>query len=141
MNFSRTLQLTAAVLLFSSSLAMAEDKKSHTAAPAKPAAPAAPKAAAKPPAQAKGGAAAAHAGAAPAHQGGQTAHAGAGRDARSGGQRSDNRRESVGFPADQLFRPVVGPARPWYFCDAAGAYYPYVPSCASPWRPVPVGGR
>ena len=25
----------------------------------------------------------------------------------------------------------------WYYCDAAGAYYPYVSSCPQPWRPVP----
>jgi hypothetical protein len=25
----------------------------------------------------------------------------------------------------------------WYYCDAAGAYYPYVADCPSGWRPVP----
>ncbi len=25
----------------------------------------------------------------------------------------------------------------WYYCSSAGAYYPYVMSCAEPWVPVP----
>ncbi|MDE2625284.1 MAG: hypothetical protein KGM40_07700 [Betaproteobacteria bacterium] len=29
------------------------------------------------------------------------------------------------------------PAALWYYCDAAGGYYPYVQSCPQPWRPVP----
>ncbi|HYM03277.1 MAG TPA: hypothetical protein VET85_10050 [Stellaceae bacterium] len=35
--------------------------------------------------------------------------------------------------------PPAGPApaQSWYYCDASAAYYPYVQSCASPWRQVP----
>lgn len=36
--------------------------------------------------------------------------------------------------------PVITPQpvqQVWYYCDAAGAYYPYVPSCPSGWRAVP----
>lgn len=29
------------------------------------------------------------------------------------------------------------PAQYWYYCDAAGGYYPYVPSCPAGWRMVP----
>jgi hypothetical protein len=29
------------------------------------------------------------------------------------------------------------PAQYWYFCDSAGGYYPYVPTCPSGWRAVP----
>ncbi len=29
------------------------------------------------------------------------------------------------------------PPQYWYYCDAAGGYYPYVPTCASGWRAVP----
>ncbi len=29
------------------------------------------------------------------------------------------------------------PGQAWY-CDAVGAYYPYVATCPGPWRPVPV---
>jgi len=29
------------------------------------------------------------------------------------------------------------PAQYWYYCDSAGGYYPYVPSCPSGWRAVP----
>ena len=29
------------------------------------------------------------------------------------------------------------PTQVWYYCDAAGAYYPYVASCPGPWRAVP----
>ena len=25
----------------------------------------------------------------------------------------------------------------WYFCDSAGGYYPSVPNCPTPWRPIP----
>lgn len=95
---------------------MAEDKKNHSAAPANPAVPAAQLKVATPQPQAKGGGAApVHAGAAPAHQGGQAAHAGAGRDLRARGPGFDSPREKAGFPAGQLFRPVAGPGRPWYF--------------------------
>jgi hypothetical protein len=36
----------------------------------------------------------------------------------------------------------VAPATPpppqyWYYCDSAGGYYPYVPTCPSGWRAVP----
>jgi len=29
------------------------------------------------------------------------------------------------------------PAPTWYYCDAAGAYYPYVTTCQGGWRVVP----
>jgi hypothetical protein len=29
------------------------------------------------------------------------------------------------------------PMASWYFCDNPQGYYPYVASCAVPWRPVP----
>lgn len=29
------------------------------------------------------------------------------------------------------------PAQSWYYCDAAGAYYPYLASCPGGWRQVP----
>lgn len=40
-----------------------------------------------------------------------------------------------------VMAPIVAPARPpgamWYFCESAGAYYPYVSYCAEGWRAVP----
>ncbi len=33
--------------------------------------------------------------------------------------------------------PQPPPSQYWYFCDAANAYYPYVPTCPGPWRMVP----
>ncbi len=34
--------------------------------------------------------------------------------------------------------PVVrAPARMWYYCDSAQAYYPYVQQCYEGWRAVP----
>ena len=27
----------------------------------------------------------------------------------------------------------------WYYCQSAGAYYPYVDNCPEPWVPVPAG--
>ena len=34
---------------------------------------------------------------------------------------------------------VAPPAAPamWYYCDNPPGYYPYVPRCTMPWRPVP----
>ncbi|HWG78980.1 MAG TPA: hypothetical protein VN681_04350 [Stellaceae bacterium] len=34
--------------------------------------------------------------------------------------------------------PVVvqQPTQYWYYCDNPAGYYPYVPSCPTPWRPV-----
>ena len=29
------------------------------------------------------------------------------------------------------------PIATWYYCDNPAGYYPYVASCAAPWRPVP----
>ncbi len=29
------------------------------------------------------------------------------------------------------------PTAYWYYCDASGGYFPYVPECAAGWRPVP----
>jgi hypothetical protein len=37
-------------------------------------------------------------------------------------------------PAAPLAPP---PAQYWYYCDSAGAYYPYAPACPSGWRAVP----
>lgn len=34
--------------------------------------------------------------------------------------------------------PVLEPGY-WYYCDAAGAYYPQVRTCAGDWRKVPPG--
>jgi hypothetical protein len=39
---------------------------------------------------------------------------------------------SLATPAYNVPPPPV-----WYFCDAAGAYYPYVTTCAGAWRVVP----
>jgi hypothetical protein len=40
--------------------------------------------------------------------------------------------------APQPVAPLAPPpAQYWYYCDAAGGYYPYVPSCPSGWRAVP----
>lgn len=41
-------------------------------------------------------------------------------------------------PAPQV-APVVTPpaAQFWYYCEAAGAYYPYVATCPSGWKTVP----
>lgn len=33
--------------------------------------------------------------------------------------------------------PVRPPGRMWYYCDAYGAYYPYVGQCPGGWRAVP----
>lgn len=33
--------------------------------------------------------------------------------------------------------PVSPPGRMWYYCDAYGAYYPYVGQCPGGWRAVP----
>jgi hypothetical protein len=40
--------------------------------------------------------------------------------------------------APYYYQPYYPPAQPyvWYYCDAAGAYYPYVQSCPSGFRPV-----
>ncbi|MDE2344613.1 MAG: hypothetical protein KGL63_14705 [Betaproteobacteria bacterium] len=38
--------------------------------------------------------------------------------------------------APQAYAPAQQ-APMWYYCDAAGGYYPYVQSCPQPWRPVP----
>jgi hypothetical protein len=37
--------------------------------------------------------------------------------------------------------PAVAPPPPqqYYYCDNPPGYYPYVPSCAAPWRAVPAG--
>ncbi len=40
---------------------------------------------------------------------------------------------SVAVPAYNM----PPPAQNWYYCDAAGAYYPYVASCPGGWRVVP----
>lgn len=30
------------------------------------------------------------------------------------------------------------PPEVWYYCRSEGAYYPYVPTCSTPWEVVPV---
>jgi hypothetical protein len=38
-----------------------------------------------------------------------------------------------------LQAPEAAPPTPyWYYCEASGAYYPYVATCPGGWRPVPV---
>ena len=47
-----------------------------------------------------------------------------------------------GVPIYPTYGPGVVPhpyGATWLYCPAAGAYYPYVPSCPMPWVPVPVG--
>ena len=39
-----------------------------------------------------------------------------------------------GAQASARNQPLV-----WYYCDSAGAYYPYVNQCLNGWRTVPVG--
>jgi hypothetical protein len=51
------------------------------------------------------------------------------------------------YVADIYYDPGMGvpPVAPaagsapgyWYYCQASGAYYPYVQSCPVPWTPVP----
>ena len=38
-----------------------------------------------------------------------------------------------------IYAPSVAPSsvQYWYFCPAANAYYPYVPSCPTEWQLVP----
>ena len=38
--------------------------------------------------------------------------------------------------ADAGLGTLPAPPVYWYYCDAAGAYYPYVRSCPAGWRPV-----
>jgi len=38
--------------------------------------------------------------------------------------------------ADAGLGSLPAPPVYWYYCDAAGAYYPYVRSCPAGWRPV-----
>ncbi len=33
--------------------------------------------------------------------------------------------------------PARPPGRMWYYCDAYGAYYPYVGQCPGGWRAIP----
>lgn len=45
-------------------------------------------------------------------------------------------------PYYEYSAPAPVPAVPppplnWYYCDSAGAYYPYVTQCPEAWRPVP----
>lgn len=50
----------------------------------------------------------------------------------------------VAPPGAPPVAPVAGPQPGyWYYCQASGAYYPYVQSCPVPWTPVaptPQGG-
>ncbi len=39
------------------------------------------------------------------------------------------------YPAPEVATP---PGQYWYFCRAANAYYPYVPSCPGGWQAVPM---
>ena len=43
----------------------------------------------------------------------------------------------VVMPTQPTTAPSTPPAQYWYYCDAAKAYYPYVPSCPGGWRMVP----
>ena len=41
-------------------------------------------------------------------------------------------------PAPQVAPAPQAPAPQfWYYCEAAGSYYPYVPTCPSGWKTVP----
>jgi hypothetical protein len=42
-------------------------------------------------------------------------------------------------PAVMVPQPPTGrpPAQYWYYCYNPPGYYPYVPACTGPWRPVP----
>ena len=40
-------------------------------------------------------------------------------------------------PPPVTYTPVPPPTQYWYYCDAAKAYYPYVPSCPAGWTQVP----
>jgi hypothetical protein len=42
-----------------------------------------------------------------------------------------------GWYGDPMY-PYPEPAAPqyWYYCDSAGAYYPYVAECPEGWQPV-----
>jgi hypothetical protein len=33
--------------------------------------------------------------------------------------------------------PAPPPTQYWYYCEAAGGYYPYVPTCPGGWKEVP----
>jgi hypothetical protein len=37
--------------------------------------------------------------------------------------------------------PVAAQPGTWYYCDNPPGYYPYVPTCAAAWRPVPAQTR
>jgi hypothetical protein len=41
-------------------------------------------------------------------------------------------------PAADQVGPGPAPAQYWYYCDNPAGYYPYVQSCSTSWRPVPV---
>jgi hypothetical protein len=44
----------------------------------------------------------------------------------------------VPMPAPAPAMPATPPpAQYWYYCDSAGGYYPYVPTCQGGWRAVP----
>jgi hypothetical protein len=45
------------------------------------------------------------------------------------------------YPYPDPYQPPTVAAGPqmYYFCDNPQGYYPYVPSCATPWRAVPPG--
>jgi hypothetical protein len=40
-------------------------------------------------------------------------------------------------PDPSTLLPAEPPAPMWYYCESAGAYYPYVSTCAEGWRSVP----
>lgn len=45
-------------------------------------------------------------------------------------------------PAAPLVQPQQLPSGSWYYCNASGAYYPYVQECAGGWQrvaPTPPG--
>jgi hypothetical protein len=45
---------------------------------------------------------------------------------------------SYGYPySDTYGNTYVQPNAYWYYCQSAGAYYPYVTACPEAWVPVP----
>jgi hypothetical protein len=41
------------------------------------------------------------------------------------------------WAAPPAYAYAPAPSYYWYYCSSAGAYYPYVTSCAEPWVPMP----
>lgn len=49
------------------------------------------------------------------------------------------RRHPVGLTSRTIEPSLLGPAPTgfWYRCDMPAGYYPYIPTCQTPWRMVP----